>query len=74
MNEILECVRHHQRILNVGCGGCVSVCLVGGQKEVQILCTELNLHLRLEKNAARAEGYTVERQCNPLFLEELDGL
>jgi ferredoxin len=72
LNEILECVRHHRRILNVGCGGCVSVCLVGGHKEVQILCTELNLNLGLEKNPARIAGYTVERQCNPLLLAELD--
>jgi ferredoxin len=74
LNEILENVRRHRRVLNVGCGGCVSVCLVGGQKEVQILCTELNLHLGLEKAIARVEGYTVERQCNPLCLEELDDL
>jgi ferredoxin len=74
LNEILETVRRHRRVLNVGCGGCVSVCLVGGQKEVQILCTELNLHLGLEKAIARVEGYTVERQCNPLCLEELDDL
>ncbi len=74
LNEILENVRHHRRILNVGCGGCVSVCLVGGHKEVQILCTELNLSLRLEKVGARIEGYTVERQCTPLCLEELDDL
>jgi ferredoxin len=74
LNEILETVRRHRRVLNVGCGGCVSVCLVGGQKEVQILCTELNLHLGLEKAIARVEGYTVERQCNPLCLEELNDL
>lgn len=74
LNELLEIVRRHRRILNVGCGGCVSVCLVGGQKEVQILCTELNWNLKLEKANAHIEGYTVERQCNPLCLEELDDL
>lgn len=71
LKEIVDAVETYDRILIVGCGGCASVCLGGGQKEVDRLCVELNLFFKLEKRPGSAKGYTIERQCNPLFLEEL---
>ncbi len=43
-DEIIDCIDKYNNILNVGCGGCVSVCLGGGQKEVDILNEELRLY------------------------------
>jgi ferredoxin len=72
LNQIKEAVGDFKKILNVGCGGCVSICLAGGQKEVNILNTELNLLFKMDDMSTRCDGYTVERQCNMNFLEELD--
>jgi NAD-dependent dihydropyrimidine dehydrogenase PreA subunit len=71
LKEIMEAVHSYDRVLVVGCGGCASVCLGGGQQEVDRLTTELNLFFKTELRRGSAAGYTIERQCNPLFLEEL---
>ena len=31
LEEIKQAIQDYTRVLNVGCGGCVSVCLAGGQ-------------------------------------------
>lgn len=72
LEEIKEAVKGYTRVLNIGCGGCVSVCLAGGQKEVSHLNAQLSLLLDAERVATRVDGFTVERQCNEQFLEDLD--
>jgi len=72
MAEIKQVLDPYTRILNVGCGGCVSVCLAGGQREVNALNAELKSHYRKEGVKKQFDSYTVERQCNDIFLEELD--
>lgn len=72
LEEIIKAVQRYTRVLNVGCGGCVSVCLAGGQKEVHLLNTHLNAALRNADLATRVDGFTVERQCNERFLIDLD--
>ena len=66
--ELKADVAPYRRILNIGCGGCVSVCLAGGQKEVNVLNAELNLALN---GTAQIDGYTIERQCNSRFVDDL---
>ncbi len=70
--EIFEYVEPYQNILIAGCGGCASVCLAGGQQEVTMLKSELELSRRDAGIAGRISGRTVERQCNLAYLEELD--
>ncbi|MGB8426131.1 MAG: hypothetical protein WCD88_10135 [Desulfobacterales bacterium] len=41
--EIKEMLKPYRKVLNVGCGTCVSVCLAGGEKEVAVLNTELEM-------------------------------
>lgn len=73
IKEILDAINGYEKVLNVGCGGCVSVCLVGGQREVNALNAELNVHLKKAGIQKQIDGYTVERQCNESFLQELEG-
>ena len=70
--EIKSFTKEYKKILNIGCGGCASVCLAGGQKEVNALNTELNVSFKLENLPTRLSGYTVERACNERYLAELD--
>ena len=72
LEEIKSIISTFENILIVGCGGCVSVCLVGGQKETQILKADLTMLYKQEKIKKRIKTYTIERQCNVQFLAELD--
>jgi len=74
LEEIADCVKGYTKILNIGCGGCVSVCMAGGQREVNTTNAELTLLFQEKEITSRIDGYTVERQCNAALLEELDDL
>ncbi len=72
LEEIKAMLKGYGRVLNVGCGGCVAVCLAGGQKEVDNLNLRLSLSCKGEAVPVSIDGYTVERQCEVPFLAELD--
>ncbi len=67
--EIKGLILPYKRVLIVGCGTCVAVCLAGGEKEVEILQKELQLSLG--KEGYTFDGVTLERQCDKEFLEEI---
>jgi len=71
-DEIKDLLKGYKKILNVGCGTCVAVCLVGGEKEVEILNAELDMAFKLNKEAVTIDGITIERQCDREYLELLD--
>ncbi|MFZ1955418.1 MAG: methylenetetrahydrofolate reductase C-terminal domain-containing protein [Desulfobacterales bacterium] len=70
--EIKEMLKPYKKVLNVGCGTCVSVCLAGGEKEVAVLNTEIEMARKLDNNPIELTAYTVERQCDREYLAELD--
>lgn len=72
IEEIKEAIGAYNKVLITGCGGCVSVCLVGGQRETLALKAELGALYKKENRQQELDEYTVERQCNDQFLEELD--
>ena len=72
LEEIYAPVSGYRKLLVVGCGGCVSVCLAGGQKETDLLSLELRARYKQEGVPVTVESYTVERQCNEMFISELD--
>ena len=74
LEEIKESVSGYKKVLNTGCGGCVSACLAGGQAEVNKLNAELNALFKKENIPCRVDGFTVERQCEEQFLAPLDDL
>ncbi|MFW2367896.1 MAG: methylenetetrahydrofolate reductase C-terminal domain-containing protein [Desulforhopalus sp.] len=72
--EIKEMLQGYNKVLNVGCGTCVSVCLTGGEKEVDLLNTELEMTRRLDDDPINIHGHTIERQCDREYLAELDSI
>ncbi|CAN2039547.1 Zinc-finger protein [Candidatus Magnetomoraceae bacterium gMMP-15] len=72
--EIKTMVKDYKKVLTVGCGTCVAVCLAGGSKEVGVLNSELKIARNLEGNPIEAGEATVERQCDMEFLAELDDI
>jgi ferredoxin len=71
MEEIIGSVSPYRRILLVGCNECVTVCAAGGRKEVGLLASALKMHFAKEGNPVEIEEVTLERQCDPEYVEEL---
>ncbi len=71
--EIRTMVKDYKKVLTVGCGTCVAVCLSGGEKEVGILNSELKIAAKRNGESIETGACTVERQCDMEFLAELDG-
>lgn len=73
LEEIKEMMKPFRKVLNVGCGGCTSICLSGGQKEVNLLNDELKRAFKPNHIPFTIDGFTIERQCNADFYFLLDG-
>jgi ferredoxin len=70
--EIRDMIKDHDRVLLVGCGTCVTVCLAGGEREVGIIGSALRMSLKLTGRAnAKVEETTIERQCEDAFIDAL---
>ena len=69
LEEILEMVKDYSKILVVGCKGCVTVCNVGGSKEVGILASTLKIARKKEGRPLEVDEKTLERQCDPEYVE-----
>jgi hypothetical protein len=64
IEEIRDFVKGHKRVLVLGCGTCVTVCLAGGEREVAALAGVL----RLGGKGEMVED-TIERQCDAEFFD-----
>jgi ferredoxin len=73
IEEIVGFVQHCKKILIVGCNECVTVCYAGGKKEVGILASALAMAFMKEGKELEIKEVTLERQCDPEYLEELRG-
>ncbi len=71
MKEILEYINPYSRILLVGCNECVTVCAAGGRKEVGLLSAGLQMAFMKEGRTLEVKEITLERQCDPEYVEEL---
>jgi len=70
-DEIMELLQDYKKVLTVGCGTCVAVCLAGGEKEVAVLNSELDMARKLADNPIELGSTTLERQCDREYLDEL---
>ena len=71
IGEILEMIKDCNKVLIVGCKGCVTVCNVGGDKEVGILASTLRIARKKEGHPIEVDEKTLERQCDPEYIDQL---
>jgi len=68
--EIYAHAQKHKKILLMGCGTCVTVCMAGGEKEVGILASQIRLAARERGDDITIEEHTITRQCDDEFFDE----
>lgn len=67
--EITTLLEPYDRVLVLGCGTCVTVCMAGGEKEVGVLASTLRLADREKDRRRQVIEATVERQCDREFFD-----
>ena len=70
-DEIMDILRDYKKVLVLGCGTCVSVCMAGGEKEVELLASELRMANRLEGRDVEIGEATIQRQCDKEYIESI---
>jgi ferredoxin len=68
--ELIDILQAHNRILVLGCGTCVAVCLAGGEREVSIISSALRIAGKVKGLTLKIDELTIERQCDNVFIEQ----
>ena len=71
--EISASLEPYRRVLVLGCGTCVTVCMAGGEKEVGVLASTLRLADREHGRSREVLEATIERQCDREFFDAVAG-
>ena len=71
IDEIKEMLKPYNKILVLGCGSCVAVCMAGGEKEAGLLQTELQMVFDMDKTPKQIDTITILRQCDREYIEEV---
>ena len=62
--EIVEMTKGHEKILVLGCRGCVTVCSAGGEREVELLASLLRLGAKKDGRKIEVQEGSLVRQCD----------
>jgi len=71
LEELIGYLAPYKKILLVGCNECVTVCAAGGRKEVGMLASGLQMASLKQGKTIEIREHTLERQCDPEYVEEL---
>ena len=69
--ELVSMIAPFKKILLLGCNECVTVCAVGGAKEVAVLASELRMHREKDGQPIEIKEHVLERNCDPEYVESL---
>jgi ferredoxin len=71
LEEIEASIRHREKVLVLGCRGCVTICQVGGEKEVSLLASQLRIADKVSGKQRVVEELSIERQCDAEYIEPI---
>jgi ferredoxin len=69
--EIKDMLKDYNKIFVIGCGTCVTVCLSGGERQVELLASALRMARKIEGNEITIGERTISRQCEPEFVDQI---
>ena len=72
-DETYEMIEAYDTILLLGCGGCVTVCLTGGERSVSVLAAQLRTSF-MGANVAQGEWDERCAACGDCMLAETGGI
>ncbi|MCD6365585.1 MAG: methylenetetrahydrofolate reductase C-terminal domain-containing protein [Planctomycetes bacterium] len=72
MEEIVEMLAPYKKVLVLGCGGCVAVCLTGGERQAEMLASQLRILARRQDRQASFTEDCITRQCEREFFDDLN--
>ena len=64
LEKIRQMVKPYKKILLLGCRECITVCAAGGEREVAVLASELNMSRAKDGQEIDIKEFTLERQCD----------
>ena len=67
--EIKDLLKNYKKILVVGCGTCMAVCMSGGKRQVELLASALRLAKKVEGEEVTIAERTIGRQCESKFVD-----
>lgn len=71
LDELIDKLKTHKKVLLVGCATCVAECAAGGEKEVETLAPLLRMALKKRDHSVEIVTATLEKQCEWEFIEQL---
>ncbi|MBS4008963.1 MAG: methylenetetrahydrofolate reductase C-terminal domain-containing protein [Clostridium sp.] len=71
LSEIIKAVAPFEKVLVLGCGECVTVCMAGGDKEVKETAAAMAIARKKAGKTLVVKTQTVERQCEFEYLESV---
>jgi len=71
IEEIRQSIADYRKVLVLGCGTCVSVCLTGGEKEAATLASTLAMATKMNGKDQVFSYNSAKRQCEEEFLDEI---
>lgn len=71
IDEITTMIESCNKVLVLGCGGCVTVCLTGGERQADALAAQLKLAASQAGKTIEVDVDCITRQCEAEFFDNL---
>jgi len=71
LEEIAAMAAPYKKICVLGCNTCVGVCMAGGEKEAAETASLLRIHRNKENQEGEVDVFSLERQCEFEFIDEV---